>query len=154
MSSRHSIQDELNSHSECLPHQSSPDKLEPQLKTNSPLLSEYQGNQIEEKRDNHFRIGFININGIPKTAKNPKNTNIQEILNKHNFDFFGFAKTNCYWPLAKDDDRWHERVREWNISHSKSVSAYYTKPVIPELNQSTWWCYQYGSQCLHPSCLR
>ena len=35
-------------------------------------LSEFQGDQITEKRTDLFCIGFININGIPKTAKTQK----------------------------------------------------------------------------------
>ena len=83
---------------------SSPDsQLNPINKMNN--LSEYQGDQIEEKRNNVFRIGFVNIHGIPKSHDNPKNSNIQATFMKYNFDYFGFAETNCYWRLAEDDDR-------------------------------------------------
>ena len=68
-------------------------------------MSEYQGNQIEEKRNHIFRLGFVNINRIPKSYKNPKNSNIHDILLKYNFDYFGFAEVNCYWPRADDEDR-------------------------------------------------
>ena len=37
-------------------------------------LSEEQGDQIEEKRNDVFRIGFVNINGIPNTSKTPRIT--------------------------------------------------------------------------------
>ena len=105
------------------------------LHHNLHQLSEFQGDQITEKRTDVFRIGFVNINGIPKQAKNPKNKNIERFINKYNFDFLGLAETNCFWPLAQDENKWHERVREWNLQHSKSVLSYYTKPIIPELNQ-------------------
>ena len=38
--------------------------------------SEYEGNQIYKKRPDQIRIGYININGIPKTTKDPKNINL------------------------------------------------------------------------------
>ena len=34
--------------------------------------SEYKGNRIEEKQQEHFRIGVINIHGIPKSSAHPK----------------------------------------------------------------------------------
>ena len=113
----------------------SPDEANPQHELRHQKLSEYQGDQIEEKQRNVFRIGFININGIPKTHNHPKNKNIEEALIKYNFDYFGFAETNCYWPLAADENKWHERVCTWNFSHSKSILSYYIKPLVPELNQ-------------------
>ena len=47
---------------------------------NNQLLAEYQGDCIDEKRNNTFRIGLININGLPKSSKHPKNKNIKEFL--------------------------------------------------------------------------
>ena len=36
------------------------------------LLAEKKGDCIQEKRDKTFRIGLININGIPKSSHHPK----------------------------------------------------------------------------------
>ena len=73
-------------------------------------LSEYEGNRIEEKRHNQIRVGFLNVNGIPKLSKDPKNNNLDHNLHKYNFDLFGFAETNCYWPLMDTDNKWHEII--------------------------------------------
>ena len=78
-------------------------------------LSEYEGNRIDEKRHNQIKIGFININGLPKLSKDPKNINIKRKLHKYNFDIFGFAETNCYWPLMAMEDKWQERIRDWEF---------------------------------------
>ena len=112
-----------------------PDNNLPHHQNKHQLLSEYQGAQIDEKHKDVFGIEFININGIPKQHNNPKNKNIEETLLKYYFDYFGFAETNCYWPLAEDENKWHERIHNWNISHSKSILSYYTKPLVPELHQ-------------------
>ena len=45
-------------------------------------LSEYEGNRIEEKRYNHIQIGFLNVNGLPKLSKDPKNNNINNNIKK------------------------------------------------------------------------
>ena len=37
--------------------------------------SEYKGDQLLDKRKNVIRIGFININGIPRENEDPKNNN-------------------------------------------------------------------------------
>ena len=71
------------------------------LHHNLHQLSEFQGDQITEKRTDVFRIGFVNINGIPKQAKNPKNKNIERFINKYNFDFLGLEETNCFGHLLK-----------------------------------------------------
>ena len=98
-------------------------------------LSEYEGNQIDEKQHNQINIGFININGLPKLSKDPKNINIKCKLHKYNFDIFGFAETNCNWPLMATEDKWHERIRDWEFDKSKSVLAYNTTAVMKELHQ-------------------
>ena len=134
MSSTRPSQRAQNNSSETVTH-SSPDSSSINHTPANQPLSEYQVDQIEEKQQDTFRIGFININGIPKTTKNPKNQNIVDNLIKYNFDYFGFAETNCYWPLSNEEDQWHDRVRSWKFKHSKSVTAYFTKPVIPELHQ-------------------
>ena len=98
-------------------------------------LSEYEGNRIEEKRYNHIRIGFLNVNGLPKLSKDPKNNNINNNIKKYNFDLFGLAETNCYWPLMATENKWHERIRYWGIKKSKSISSYNTTSIMEEIKQ-------------------
>ena len=56
-----------------LVNNSSPDSNILNPNPNMKTISEYQGDQIEEKRNEVFYIGFININGIQKTTKKQKN---------------------------------------------------------------------------------
>lgn len=96
--------------------------------------SEYEGNRIEEKRNEHFRIGVININGIPKNSAHPKNINLQETINNYSFDVIGLTETNCYWPMLEDKHKWSERVKQW-WDKSKTITAYHKHPVTPVLHQ-------------------
>ena len=98
------------------------------------LLVEYQGDCIQEKRKNTFRIGLININGIPKTSNHPKNINIEEFL-IYKFDSVAFVETNYFWPEAEEEDQWYSRVKNWKIKQSKSVAAYLKHPAVRTLNQ-------------------
>ena len=102
---------------------------------NNQLLAEYQGDCIDEKRNNTFRIGLININGLPKSSKHPKNKNIEEFLLNYKFDFISLVETNCFWPAVEEDDTWQNRLKEWNIKKSKSVPSYLKEPTVPIPNQ-------------------
>ena len=114
--------------------QCSPDDSSDQRTDILTPSSEYKGDPIEEKQNNHFRIGVINIHGIPKHHNHPKNINIKETINNYNFDFIGITETNYYWPLVSPDNKWHERIRTW-WNRSKTELAYYKHPITPTLHQ-------------------
>ena len=46
-----------------------------------------------------------------------------------------FVETNCFWPAVEEDDKWQNRLKEWNIKKSKSVASYLKEPVVPTPNQ-------------------
>ena len=96
--------------------------------------SDYEGDHIEEKNQHVFRIGVINIHGIPKKSSHPKNINIKETINNYNFNYMGITESNCYWPEASHDDQWHERIKSW-WTRSKSEVAYHRYPTVPTLHQ-------------------
>ena len=102
--------------------------------TNNPQLAEKQGDTIQQKRQKIFRIGFININGLTHTARNPKNNHIKEIINLYNFDHFGLAETNCNWKVMEESEKWHERARGlWK--KSKSVVTHNANDISSEIRQ-------------------
>ena len=104
------------------------------LLDNNPELAEVQGNNIGIKTKKIFRIGFVNINGVTHTARNPKNSNIKTIINTYNFDHFGLAETNCNWSYVEEENKWHERVRPW-WKKSKCVLAHNHKDISKEIKQ-------------------
>ena len=76
------------------------DKIADQILDVLTKSSEYKGDRIEEKPTHIFRVGVVNIHGIPKTPSHPKNTNIKETINNYNFNFIRLTESNCYWPVA------------------------------------------------------
>ena len=97
-------------------------------------LAEAQGNIINTKTEKTFRIGFININGLTHTARNPKNAQIKNLLETYEFDHFGMAETNCNWAHMETEDKWYERARKlWKKSKSKVVNN--NKDISKEIKQ-------------------
>lgn len=97
-------------------------------------LAEQQGDTITQKQPKTFRIGFININRVTYTARNPKNTHIKQIVQTYEFDHIGIAETNCNWYKMTEEDRWHERARKlWK--KSKSVLAHNRRDISKEIKQ-------------------
>ena len=62
-------------------------------KKNLQQLAEYQGDHIDKKRNNVFRIGLININGIPKSAEDPKIRTLKNILQCTNMTLWRLQKS-------------------------------------------------------------
>ena len=62
---------------------------------------------------------YLNINGLPKNKKHPKNINIYNTFKYHNTDIFGLTETNLNWPLLEQEHHWKERTTGiWENSHS------------------------------------
>jgi hypothetical protein len=87
---------------------------------------------ILEERNEHFGdqlrkinpittlcIGFININGMPFTAENPKNKLIYNSIENKQIGILGLAELNRCWHLLPEKDKWSDRTRGWwESSHS------------------------------------
>ena len=58
-------------------------------------------------------MGFLNINGWPKDPFDPKNKQLQYIINDHDFDAFAMTEMNRYWPALPMQDRLHKRTFKW-----------------------------------------
>ena len=100
----------------------------------SKLLAEQQGDPITPKSVKTFRIGFININGLTHTARNPKNFHIKQQTDIFEFDHLGMAETNCNWRYMDDHEKWHDRARTmWR--KSKSVVHHNTTDITKEIKQ-------------------
>ena len=98
------------------------------------MLAEHQGDAINSKAPKIFRIGFININGVTYTARNPKNPYLKQISQLFSFDHLGISETNCNWSSMSEEDRWYEQARKlWK--QSKSVLAHNKKDVSTEIKQ-------------------
>ena len=60
--------------------------------------------KLSHKIDKMLRIGFININGIPAKADNPKNKMIFEAIRKYEIDITGMVETNIQWKKVRKKD--------------------------------------------------
>ena len=86
-------------------------------------MAEYKGDKQNYKTQGTFRVGFININGLPPTNDDDKNKDILESINKCNFDFIGLAEVNRNWYNISLEHKWFNRVSTWWES-SKHVLSY------------------------------
>ena len=96
--------------------------------------TEYKGDRLTNKLQGTFRIGFVNINGIPDNNESNKNTNILETINKCEFDHIGLAEVNKNWNKVPMNHKWHSRTASW-WENSKSVTGFNTKDCIDEIDQ-------------------
>jgi hypothetical protein len=80
----------------------------------SEELVEHVGDSIKEiNPENTLRIGFININGVPSSAGDPKNKMIFNSIKSKQISILGMAELNKCWYLVPDRDKWKERTRGW-----------------------------------------
>ena len=96
-----------------------PDQSE--IDDGSKQFGDYQG----VIQDEHLRLLFVNINGIPTTADNPKNTMIRESINRTGASIVGFAETNTSWRKLRGKNRWEERSFGW-WENMRSVTSHNT----------------------------
>jgi hypothetical protein len=76
--------------------------------------AEYFGNQLRRITNNNtLRIGFININGFPESAANPKNKSIFNTISTKQIGILGIAELNKCWHLLNEKDKWKDRTRGW-----------------------------------------
>jgi hypothetical protein len=93
---------------------------------------EYFGDQISGHiSSNILRIGFININGFPVSAQDPKNKQILNIINKTKLSIIGMVETNRCWHKLSEKDKWQDRTRGWwetqqtilAYNHTENISS-------------------------------
>ena len=70
-------------------------------------IAEYKGDRMRLKTKDNIRIGFININGIPNSNQDAKNSDLREAINKGQFDCIGLAEVNRNWNKIPLQHKWH-----------------------------------------------
>ena len=88
--------------------------------------NEIFGDSTDTKHDDHLRILFTNINGIPESASHYKNEKIYQAIEHNRVDILGMVEINKCWYKMNNKDRWHKRTFGWWES-SKSTIGYNTK---------------------------
>ena len=83
------------------------------------------------KMKDTIRIGFLNINGIPNSNHDAKNSDLREAINKGQFDCIGLAEVNRNWNKIPLQHKWHNRISSWWES-SKSITSFNTKDCMQE----------------------
>ena len=65
-----------------------------------------------------IRIGFQNIQGIPRNPFAPKHVQIRSMIEYYRCDFFGVAEINLHLRFLKSFEQWKERFRRMPRNHS------------------------------------
>jgi hypothetical protein len=79
--------------------------------TTQQIQDTYWGHALPPKLDGVFRIGFRNINSLPRINQHSKNDEfVNDILNGE-LDIFGGSEVNIAWHNVKGVDKAHERLR-------------------------------------------
>ena len=87
------------------------------------LHTEYHGDKLRDKQDKTIRIGFININGLPKYKSSAKYDSIHQSIKACEIDILGIAESNRCWHKMLPDNTWQTISKEW-WKDSKSCIAY------------------------------
>ena len=65
------------------------------------------------KPDNHMRLAFGNVGGLPVSKNEPKSRHFIDQLRHFKIDAFLGSETDWYLPNIKAEDSWIERTREF-----------------------------------------
>jgi hypothetical protein len=72
---------------------------------------EHFGDQLKSiNQEEILRIGFVNINGLPLVADNPKNRIIYNSITNKQIGILGLSEIKKCWYLLKDKDKWRNRI--------------------------------------------
>ena len=74
------------------------------------------------------RIGFQNIQGLPRSPFAPKHAQIRSLIEFYRCDFFGVAELNLHFRILKSFEQWKERFRRLPRNHSISASNQHFPP--------------------------
>ena len=107
-------------------HESPPAARRDELEEDNNLIPESWsfswGDDISRRSEDSFRIAFQNIRGLPSSQLHPKSIAFTSFLQSHDFDIFGVAETNLYWPLVPAPDRFPDRLRGIFEHHKTAIS--------------------------------
>jgi hypothetical protein len=85
--------------------------------------AEYIGDPLRRINTNETtRIGFININGLPQSAEDPKNKILYNSIKNKQIGILGMVELNKCWHLLNNKDRWKDRTRGWWETSHSSIS--------------------------------
>ena len=84
---------------------------------------EYHGSPLIDKKQGTIRVGFININSLPKLGGAAKYDAIKCSIQASEVDFLGIAEPNKCWHLLEPEHTWREVSKTW-WRDSNSVVAY------------------------------
>ena len=98
------------------------------------LHTEYHGDKLRDKKEKTIRIGFININGLPKFKSSAKYDSIRQSILASEIDVLGIAESNRCWHKMIPDNTWKDLSKEW-WKDSKSCIAYNLQDVESKIYQ-------------------
>jgi hypothetical protein len=88
------------------------------------------GDRLEAKAEAVLRVGLMNINGFPLSAKARKLFDIKGFLLAYQFDVMGFTEMNTHWNSVDNANRLEAQTKEW-FACAKRTSAYYVDHPFP-----------------------
>ena len=97
-------------------------------------MNEYFGDELQDKRSKTIRVGFVNINSLPKLSSAAKYDSIKASLTAAEIDIIGLAETNKCWYMMEAEHTWKETAKTW-WKDSKHAIAYNTLDQQPQLYQ-------------------
>jgi hypothetical protein len=70
------------------------------------------GDKIENKPNDTFRYGFVNINGLPLMAKHEKHDQILHAISKYKIDLLRLAEININYKQVSATNQWMDRFKK------------------------------------------
>ena len=79
----------------------------------------HHGNELRESKEIcHIRIACGNVQTLPVSHKNSRNSAISSYCNKYNIDLLGMNELNRYWKKLQAEDHLHNRFEgTWEDMH-------------------------------------
>ena len=83
---------------------------------------EYHGSPLNDKRPGIIRLGFININSLPKMKGAAKYDAIRNSIAASEVDILGIAEPNKCWHLLEPEHTWKEVSKTWWRDSNSSIA--------------------------------
>ena len=80
------------------------------------------GSSYRSRTADSIRIGFQNIQGLPRNPFAPKHVQLRSLIEYYKCDFFGIAELNLHFRILKSFESWKERFRRLPKNHSIHAS--------------------------------
>ena len=71
------------------------------------------GDLLMEKKEDTFRIGFQNFNGLTGKLDDTVDRSLRDWITDNSFDVFGISEVNMYWPRVKKELQFDARLSNW-----------------------------------------